>query len=141
LLEVLSQVEGGLKGLRVFLPRAEVARNVLVETIRSEGGRVEVMTAYRVVTDPATAGALCRAARIGDVRGVTLTSGRAAQSLGEAWHDTGGGDWPRNVLVGVIGPVTAAAAHEVGIPVHRVPEEFTLPALAREMGRALRECE
>ncbi len=118
---------------RFLLPRAEVARDVLPKGIRARGGRVEVITAYRVAEDPEAARDLCRAVASGELGGVTLTSGRAARLLGRMWRDAGGGPWPAAVAVGVIGPVTAREAREVGLPVDRVPSESTLDALAEAM--------
>ncbi len=124
-------------GRRILLPRAEVARDVLPEGIRELGGNVDVVTAYRVVEDHAEAEALCQAVRQERMQGVTLTSGRAACLLGATWAAGGGGSWPPTVRVGVIGPVTAEATRKAGLRVDEIPEEATLPALARVMARTL----
>jgi uroporphyrinogen III methyltransferase / synthase len=137
LLEALRERGGIGEGSRILLPRAEVARDVLPEGIRDLGGNVDVVTAYRVVEDRAGARALCQAVRREAIQGVTLTSGRAARLLGATWASVGGGSWPRTVRVGVIGPVTAEATRKAGLPVDGIPEEATLPALAKAMARTL----
>jgi uroporphyrinogen-III synthase len=126
---------------RFLLPRAEVARDVLPKGIRARGGRVEVITAYRVEEDPEAARDLCRAVAAGELGGVTLTSGRAARLLGRMWKDGGGGPWPAAVAVGVIGPVTAREARGAGLPVDRVPPESTLEALAAAMAHTTGDVE
>lgn len=137
LLEALHE-QGGVGGYgRILLPRADVARDVLPSGIRELGGEVDVVTAYRVAELRTGAEALCRAVRQGSLRGVTLTSGRAAHLLGRTWTASDGGSWPGTVLVGVLGPVTGDAAREAGLPVHTIPERSTLAALAKAMGRNL----
>jgi len=138
LLETLRERGAIGEGSRILLPRAEVARDVLPEGIRELGGHVDVVTAYRVVEDCEGAEALCQAVRQERLQGVTLTSGRAARLLGATWAAAGGGGaWPRTVRVGVIGPVTAEATRKAGLRVDGIPEEATLPALARAMARTL----
>jgi uroporphyrinogen III methyltransferase / synthase len=137
LLEALRERGAIGEGSRILLPRAEVARDVLPQGIRDLGGNVDVVTAYRVVEDRAGAEALCEAVRQEAIQGVTLTSGRAARLLGATWASMGGRSWPRSVRVGAIGPVTAEATRRAGLRVDEIPEEATLPALARAMARTL----
>ncbi len=133
LLAALEEAGAFRGGGRFLLPRAEVARDVLPRGIRARGGKVDVVTAYRVEEDPERAGALCGAVGAGELEGVTLTSGRAARLLGRVWKAQGGGGWPPRVEVGVIGPVTAREARRAGIPVDRIPPVSTLEALAEAM--------
>ena len=137
LLEALHEQGGVGTGSRILFPSADVARDVLPSGIRDLGGEVDVVTVYRVVDLKAGAEALCGAVRQGLLRGVTLTSGRAAGLLGRTWTASGAGSWPGTVSVGVIGPVTAEAAREAGLPVDSIPERATLAALAKAMGRNL----
>jgi len=137
LLEALRERGAIGEGTRILLPRAEVARDVLPEGIRELGGNVDVVTAYRVMEDCEGAEALCQAVRQERIQGVTLTSGRAAHLLGATWAAAEGGEWPRTVRVGVIGPVTAEATRKAGLRVDGIPEEATLPALAKAMARTL----
>lgn len=95
-------------GGRVLLARAEVARPVLPEGLRAAGWEVDVVTAYRNV-GPVIATGLLERAR--DADWVTFTSEstvrRYVDILGE----------PVPVQAVCIGPISAAAARELGFRV------------------------
>ncbi|TVR65230.1 MAG: uroporphyrinogen-III synthase [Gemmatimonadales bacterium] len=117
-----------LAGHRFLFPRAERAREVLPEGLRARGAHVELVTAYRIVPDPEGARELWAAVERGEVEVVTFTSGSAVRTLAGVIPE--GASWPPGVRVAVIGPVTAGAAEGTPIPIHHVPAEFTLEALA-----------
>jgi uroporphyrinogen III methyltransferase / synthase len=124
-----------MHGARVLLPRAAGARTVLPEALGRRGAHVDDVEAYR--TEPDAAGAeqvrALVALRALDV--VTFTSPSTVRSLVAAVGAELGG-----ARVAVIGPVTAAAAREAGLPVWLEAEEHTIPglvdALARRLGAA-----
>ena len=125
-----------LRGTLFVLPRAERARDVLPQGLKALGARVEVLTAYRVVTHPEGAVALARAVRDGEVDVVTFTSGSAVKELAREV-----GTWPPGVRIAAIGPVTAEAVREAGLPEALVPPQSTLPALAEIIAREGRPLE
>lgn len=110
-----------LPGLRVLLPQGNLARPVLAERLREAGARVDAVVAYETVR-PAEAGEL--PARFD---AVTFTSASTAQNFADLFDD------PRAATVGAavvcIGPVTAAAVRELGLPVHAVADPYTIDGL------------
>jgi uroporphyrinogen III methyltransferase / synthase len=136
-----------LTGSSVALPQADLARSTLSEGIQDMGGTVDAVVAYRVEPDRAQADALCAAIRGGLLGGVALTSGSAARTLAEAWGKSGGSQvaardwesWPPGFMIGVLGPVTEAAARAAGLPVSLTASASTLRALSEEMARAMLE--
>ncbi len=108
---------------RVLVYRAQEARDVLPDTLRSQGRRVDVVAAYatRHVHDPDLAAKAARA----DV--VTFTSSSTVHGF------------VRNVMdadlvlaratVAAIGPITARTAREAGIRVDVIAAEFTVDGL------------
>ena len=113
---------GALRGKRVLIPTAAEARPVLRDGLRELGAEVDTVTAYRTlpVEDPKP-GALDQI-RMG-VDLVTFTSPSAVRSF----HRMVGGEVVARVAV--IGPVTAAAARELGYRVAVEADPFTIPAL------------
>lgn len=118
-----------LRHVDVFLPRAAEGREVLEKGLAEAGARVHVGLAYRVVRDPDAARRLMRAVHAGSVDIVTLTSGSAAEMLADARDAARGGEWPAQVRIAAIGPVTARAARERGLEVALMPRESSLEAL------------
>jgi uroporphyrinogen-III synthase len=112
-----------LRGTNVLWPRARDAQDILPADLRAAGAILTAPVAYRTEPDPAAARRLIRLLDDDRLDAVTLTSPSAAQCL------AGAGAIPHRVVVAVIGPTTAAAARDHGIPVHVQPEEHTIPGL------------
>ena len=119
-------------GDRVLLPRAEGARGVLVEGLRSAGAAVEEVPIYRAVPPPDLA-VRARSALASGVDAVTFTSSSTVRHLVGALD--GGAEALGGVVVACIAPVTAATAVEAGLRVDVVAREYTAPGLVT----ALRE--
>lgn len=110
-----------LRGVRILIPRAEEARDVLPEGLRARGAEVEVVAAYRTEVAWEEAPRLREAIREG-VDVVTLASPSAARALVSL---LGGGRLPEGTRLVCIGPVTAEAARELGLRVDGVAEVYT----------------
>lgn len=118
-----------LQGLRILLPRAKVAREVLPQELRRMGAEVDVVTVYRTVKASGEWESVKGLLRERRVHVVTFTSSSTVtnlmEMLGEERHALFDG-----VTVACIGPITAEAAAGFGLKVHIVPSSYTIPALA-----------
>lgn len=132
---VLAHAGGRIRGMRVLLPRAEIAREVLPDTLRAAGAVVDVVAAYRNVhpsaADHAELAALVRDRRV-DV--VTLTAPSTLESLLGALGE-GGAEALGRVHVASIGPVTSAAAEKLGVRVDVTASEYTAEGLVAALRR------
>src|SRR5207245_1887132 len=90
----------------VLLPRAAVARDVLPESLRAKGWRVDVVEAYRTRPVEPSATALAEAAK---ADAITFTSSSTVTNFVQM----AGLDAVAPVVV-CIGPVTAATARDAG---------------------------
>lgn len=124
--------QGPVEGARVLLPRADIAREVIAEQLRARGAQVTEVVAYRTVIedtqredDPDVYGLLLQS-RI-DV--VTFTSASAVRNFARIYGQEQASDLLKNTAVAVIGPVTADAARQLGIPVTIQPASYTIAAL------------
>jgi uroporphyrinogen III methyltransferase/synthase len=120
--ESLLDALGSPDGLgTVLLARAEVARDVLPDGLSAAGWTVEVVDAYRTV--PATVSEAERASvAAADI--VTFTSSSTVERFVEAF---GAAAVPP--VVACIGPVTAATARSLGVPVTVEAEVHTIDGL------------
>lgn len=129
-LTVLSRM--GIHGNRILIPRAEVAREILPDQLRELGATVEVVPVYRTIAPAVDVASLTQQLRDGQVAVVTFTSSSTVRNFVEL---LGGRDSVRPLLAGVvvacIGPITAHTAEEHGLTVTVMPDENTVPALAR----------
>jgi hydroxymethylbilane synthase len=124
--------EAAAPGSRVLLARARGSRDLLVERLRARGFEVDVVELYRAVPPPNVSARLRRLLDAG-VDVITLTSSSSARHLVEA---LGGRALPAGVQVACIGPITAASARELGLPVAIIAEEYTARGLRDALVRA-----
>jgi len=128
---------GGLAGSRVLVPRALEARDALPQGLRACGAVVDVIPVYRTVPEAGDGTALAAELVAGRVDAVTFTSSSTvrhfADLVGREAATRG------RFAAAVIGPVTAAAARELGMHVAVEAEQYTVPglvaALAQHFGR------
>jgi uroporphyrinogen III methyltransferase/synthase len=130
LLDALAPEE--MSGRRVLLPRAQEARDVLPEGLRSRGATVDVVEAYRTVLPDDTDAECARvfdAIDRGEVDFITFTSSSTVSNLvqlaGERRIAAA-----RFVPAAVIGPITAATARDAGFSIAVASLAHTIPALA-----------
>lgn len=110
---------------RVFLPRADIATEVLVAGLKDRGWAVDDITAYRTVRAAPPPAPVREAIKGGKVDAALFTSSSTVRNLvGIA------GKPHERTVIACIGPQTAATARDLGLRVDVEPEESTVPALA-----------
>ena len=118
-----------LKGKRILIPRAKVARDVLPEELRKAGAMVDVVEVYRTVRPGGNAEEVEALLKEGAISAVTFTSSSTVINFVEMV----GAQAVRKLIAGVpiasIGPVTAEKAQSFGIETTVMPREYTIPAL------------
>ena len=123
---------GRLEGLRVLLPRADIGREVIADELRRAGAIVTDVVAYRTVLEdalpeqgPDVYGMLLQ----GGIDVVTFTSASAVRGFARIYGAEQAADLLTHTVVAVIGPTTAEAVRQMGVPVAVQPPESTIPAL------------
>lgn len=112
---------------RVFWPRAERAGDSVARSVAAAGARLDAPVAYVTTPDPEAAQRLGHAVNNGDIDVITFTAPSALRALAAAGYG------PGDRVVACVGPVTAAAAAELGISVHVVATEHTMAGLVRAL--------
>ena len=120
-------------GKRILIPRAAKARDILPETLRRWGARVNVVEAYQTVLPQVDVSALCELLREGTIDVITFTSSSTATNFSVMLRDQ---DLPRllsRAVIACIGPITKKTVEDLGMRPEIVSEEFTIPGLVRAM--------
>ena len=120
-------------GKRILIPRAAKARDILPETLRRWGARVDVVEAYQTVLPQVDVSVLCRLLREGTIDMITFTSSSTATNFAVMLRDQ---DLPRllsRAVIACIGPITRKTVEDLGMRPEIVSEEFTIPGLVRAM--------
>jgi len=122
------------KGVRFLLPRAEVAREIFPETVRSRGGEIDVPVVYRTIKPESHGKRLRRFLKEGKVTIATFTSAATFNNFLEIIGEDAE-KLLKGVTIGVIGPVTAKAVEKAGFRVDIMPQESTIDELVSEIMR------
>jgi uroporphyrinogen-III synthase len=128
---VVRSLRNRVKGKRVLLVRAKVARDVIPLELRQAGAHVDVVEAYETVipqsSRPRLRAALQNPRRSPQV--VTFTSSSTVRnfvaSLGPRHADF------NRICLASIGPITSSTLRELGLRVDIEATEFTIPGLVR----------
>jgi uroporphyrinogen-III synthase len=136
---VVKSLKNKVKGKRVLLVRAKVARDVIPRDLRRVGAQVDVVEAYETVV-PRSSRARLRAVLKSPAKRphvVTFTSSSTVRNfvelLGPVYRSKGGSKGRHKAIADIqtasIGPVTSATLRELGLPVDIAAKEFTISGL------------
>lgn len=126
---VLDALRGRIQsGDKILLPRADLARQVLVDSLQKLGAQVDEVVAYQtVLADAADTQLLLEKLQAGEIHVLTFTSSSTVtnflQLLGEHRQLLQG------ILVACIGPITAETAKKNGLSVDICAEQYTIDGL------------
>jgi uroporphyrinogen-III synthase len=130
-----------LAGKRILLPRASVARDVLVTELQAAGALVDEVAAYRTLpvgSDDAQGREVARMLRDGELDILTFTSSStvrnfiqwlvsAAPGMAAKLRENAAGE--NLPVIACIGPVTAQTVRELGLHPHIEATTFTIDGL------------
>jgi uroporphyrinogen III methyltransferase/synthase len=130
---ILEMMNGEkLGGKRILIPRAEVAREILPDTLRERGAEVDVPPAYRTLPAGEADAEIARTEiAAGRVDMVTFTSSSTARNFAGIFEQKSPGEAMGRVAVASIGPIASETAREVGLAPDVEAEVSTIPGLAR----------
>ncbi len=120
-----------MKGQRVLIPRAAKARDILPAGLQKMGAAVDVVTAYETVNSGRKGKELHGLLAAGFVDVITFTSSSTVTNFLEIMG--GGFHLPPQVKIACIGPVTADAAQQAGLPVDIRQDHYTMEGLVEAL--------
>lgn len=119
-----------LKKSRILIPRAEVARELLPDELRTAGAHVDVVAVYRTIAPTQETESWRQELAGHRIDSVTFTSSSTVRHFVAM---LGGVDAVKpllqSVAIAAIGPITAKTVEEYGLTVSIIPRENTIPAL------------
>jgi len=139
---VVRSLKKKVKGKRVLLVRAKIARDVIPSELRKAGAHIDVVEAYETVVPASSRTRLQSALRNPKQRPhvVTFTSSSTVKNfvklIGSGKRQTGG--HLAGILMSSIGPVTSATLRDQGLAVDITAKEFTIPGLVAAIATAFR---
>jgi uroporphyrinogen-III synthase len=133
---VVQSLRRQVKGKRLLLVRAKIARDVIPNELRKAGADVDVVEAYETVV-PRTSSTRLRNALANERQRphvITFTSSSTVRNFVALQGK------PSSRLAGIrmasIGPVTSSTLREFGLRADIVAKEFTIPGLVEAIGQS-----
>jgi uroporphyrinogen-III synthase len=137
---VVRSLRRRVKGKRVLLVRAKVARDVIPRELRRAGANVDVVEAYETVVPEASRTRLQAALKNPRRRPhiVTFTSSSTVKNFVELLGTRGERTNVNGILTASIGSVTSSTLRGLGFSVDIAAKEFTIPGLVAAIVAGMR---
>ena len=131
--EAILEGLGDVRGKRILLPRADIARLALAEHLRRGDAQVTEVTAYRTVQPEMDTRELGDV--LSGVTAATFTSSSTVRNLA-AIGKQADLDLRQSLdgkIIACIGPITAGTAQQLGLPVHVIARQYTIDGLVEAL--------
>ncbi len=125
-----------MEGMRVLVPRAEVARDALPSLLAMRGAEVEILPVYQAVCPVPAGPALLRLFGAEGVDLVTFTSSSTVANFVRAFPEDKLPAMLGDAEIACMGPVTADTARKLGLRVDIVAREYTTHGLVQAIVEA-----
>ncbi len=133
--DALPEAMGEVRGLKILVPQADIARDVLPNALRMAGAEVHEVVAYRILQSQAYT---VLPDAVPDY--ILFTSSEAVRSGLGTLSFTAKSNWLKESNLACIGPITATTATELGLNVACVANPSTSAGLiAAVLNHATRE--
>lgn len=124
---IIEALQGEIsQGMKILLPRAQEAREILPESLRNLGATVDVVPVYETVAACENGAELNEKLNRGEIDLVTFTSSSTVTNLIQA---LGSAESLHHAKTAAIGPITAETCRKHGIEPDIVAEEYTIAGL------------
>jgi uroporphyrinogen III methyltransferase/synthase len=125
-----------MEGMRVLVPRADVARDALPSLLAKRGAEVEILPVYRAMCPAGASESLLRLFNAEGVDVITFTSSSTVANFVRAFPDDRLPALLGDAEVACMGPVTADTARKLGLPVTIVAREYTTHGLVQAIAES-----
>lgn len=126
LIEGFDPIE--IKGKKILIPRAAVAREVLPEELVKLGATVDVVEAYKTIKPEGKTAKIREMLKNKEIDIITFTSSSTVTNFISMFKKEEISELLDGVVVACIGPVTADSAKKYGLEVSIMPEDYTIEA-------------
>ncbi|MGA9771834.1 MAG: uroporphyrinogen-III synthase [Blastocatellia bacterium] len=139
-LRAIIEYTGGeekLKGQRLLIPRARIAREVLPDELVRLGAEVDTVETYQTVKPAMDAGNIVDLFARGGIDAITFTSSSTVSNFARLVGTNDLSALLQGVLIACIGPVTTGTAIEYKLEKIVQPESYTSAALVETIVRSI----
>lgn len=140
--EIIKGLQGKITpGTRILLPRADIARKVLPESLSDFGATVDEVIAYRTVTGSGNTPLIRQMLEQGEIDLITFTSSSTVRNFLAMLNTSNPASLLGRARVACIGPITARTAIEMGLTVDIQAKEYTINGLLQAIMEYYSQCQ
>ncbi|MCL0066516.1 uroporphyrinogen-III C-methyltransferase [Thermodesulfovibrionales bacterium] len=121
-----------LEGLKILLPRADIAREIFPQKVRELGGKIDTPATYRAIKLEKHGKRLKQFLKEGRISMATFTSAATFNNFIDIVGEEAI-DFLRGTAIASIGPVTTKAIEVAGLKVTIMPQEATIKAMVDDI--------
>ena len=117
--------------LKILLPRASKAREILPDELRKMGATLDIVDVYRTVMPENKVESVCKMLEEGEIDMITFTSTSTVTNFMKMFGDKAEQvkTWLKDVNIASIGPVTSETVRKLGLNITVEPADSTIDAL------------
>jgi uroporphyrinogen-III synthase len=114
------------KGMKVLIPKGNLARDYIAESLSAAGAHVDELIVYETYLPEESKSQLKAAIREKQIDILTFTSPSTVDHFMEVINENGLHQLLDDCLISCIGPITKERIESVGLRVHVIPETYTV---------------
>lgn len=118
-----------LKGKKILLPRADIARKILPEALKSLNAEVVDVVAYKTVKGQGNVEEVKQLLKDKKITTITFTSSSTVRNFVSMFNEDELHELIKDVRLASIGPITSKTAAELGLNISVEAKEYTLDGL------------
>jgi len=118
-----------LKGTRILIPRAKLARDILPLELQNQGAQVDVVEAYETTVPRGGQERLQLILEERPLDMIVFTSSSTVTNMVEMAQPGAQRDSLKHTAIAAIGPITRETAESYGFDVQVQPNQYTIPTL------------
>jgi uroporphyrinogen III methyltransferase / synthase len=117
--------------LKILLPRAKEAREILPNELKKMGASIDVVDAYQTVMPENRIAAISKMLEAGEINMITFTSSSTVTNFMGMFENNAdqAKEWLKDVDIASIGPITSETVKKLGLKVTVEPTDYTIEAL------------
>lgn len=117
-----------IRGSKILIPRAAVAREVLPEELVKMGAIVDVVDAYKTIRPKKKTDGIKKMLKNREINAITFTSSSTVINFIDMFKKEEISNLINGVPIACIGPITAKTAEKYGLKASIIPEHYTIEA-------------
>jgi len=124
-------ISKGIKGKKILIPRASIAREILPEELKNMGAFVEAVDTYKTIQPAEKTDDIRKMLKNKEIDMITFTSSSTVTNFVNMFKKEEIFSLIHGVDIACIGPITAKTVEKYNLQPHIIPDDYTIEALTQ----------